>query len=263
MTRPAGARFKVAILGNSVPLLVIPPRDHRSDGTYGEVLGRLLRDSGIDADVANRSRMFELIHEGARRYINDIAPIAPDVVIFHYGVLELQPNVLPTAITRDLTRNIPGGRGLRRIWYSKVAPRVWPHARAWQRWASAKAGNRTWRLSPQRFVNELEALVRAVRHGRSLVLIVDVPAPNERLDYFMPGLTERHAIFQAAVRDFVVGVNDPDVRLVEASAVVEGLDGLGTADGLHLTVPAHALLADRLAKEIIEWLGTSDDDEQP
>jgi lysophospholipase L1-like esterase len=244
-----------------VPLLVNPPRTHRSGGTYGEVLARLLHEAGIDADVVNRSRMFELIHEGQRRYVRDIAPLAPDVVIFHYGVLEMQPNVLPTTVTRDLTRNIPGGRGVRRLWYSKVAPRVWPHARAWQRWASAKAGTRTWRLSPDRFVNELNALVRATRNARSLALIVDVQAPNSRLEHFMPGLGERHAILQDTVRAFVERLDDPDVRIVEASAVVEALGAEGTEDGLHLTMPAHALLAERLAKEITQWLGSTDEEE--
>jgi lysophospholipase L1-like esterase len=256
-----GQRCTVAIFGNSVPLLVNPPRTHRADGTYGEVLARLLRDAGVDADVVNRSRMFELIHEGQRRYVRDIAPLAPDVMIFHYGVLEMQPNVLPTTVTRDLTRNIPGGRGVRRLWYGRVAPRLWPTARAWQRWASSKAGTRTWRLSPDRFINELNALVRATRNARSLALIVDVQAPNDRLEHFMPGLRARHAILQGKVRAFVEGLDDPEVRIVEASAVVEALGPEGTVDGLHLTMPAHALLAERLAKEIIEWLGAADEED--
>jgi lysophospholipase L1-like esterase len=243
------------IFGNSVPLLVIPPRTQRSDGTYGEVLERVLRASNVDASVDNRSRMFELIHEASRRFSTDIAPLTPDVLIVHYGVLEMQPNVLPTPLARDLTRNVPGGRGVRRIWYSKMAPRVWPTARAWQRWASGKAGTHTWRLPPHRFVNELDALVTAARHSKTLVLIVDVSTPNDRLEYFMPGLRKRHALFQAELQSYVERRDDPDVRLVAASEVVDALEGEGTGDGMHLTVPAHALVAERLAKEITEWIG--------
>ena len=250
-------RCAVTILGNSVPLFVIPPREQRAEGAYGEVLERLLRDAGIEASVTNHARPFELIHEGARRCRVDVPYLHADVVIIHYGVIELQPNVLPTAVTRNLSRDMPGGRGLRRLWYSKAVPRLWPYARAWQRWASAKVGTRTWRLAPHRFVNELRSLVRLAQHGRSLVLIIDVPAPNERLEYFMPGLGSRHATFQAALRCFVDELADPDVRIVEASGVVEDVDGVGTADGLHLTVAAHALLAERLAKEITGWLGST------
>jgi hypothetical protein len=244
------APLRVAVLGNSVPLLVVPSRSRREDGTYAERLPRLLADAGVPAQVSCHARLFELIHEGARRYGPEIAPLQPDVLVLHYGVLELQPNVLPTTINRSLTRNGPGGRGLRRLWRRALAPRLWPTARAWQRWASARAGLRTWRLRPDRFVAELDHLVRVARSTQALVLVLDVHDTGPRLEHFMPGTARRRAVLQAAVRAYVEDHGDPGVRLVEVSELVRPLGDDASVDGLHLGPAGHALVAEALAKEI-------------
>jgi lysophospholipase L1-like esterase len=242
--------IRVAVLGNSVPLLVVPTRTTRDEGTYVEVLERLLAEADLPATVTNRSRLFELIHEGARRFGCDIAPLQPDVLILSYGILELQANVLPTTVNRHLSRRTPGGRGLRRLWHRRAVPRLWPVARSWQRWASARVGMRTWRLRPSLFVAELEDLVRLGRSSKTLVLVLDVHEPGPRLEHFMPGIGARWARFQAAVREYVTSLDDPGVRLVEVSAVVQDLGEVELGDGLHLTAAGHARVAELISKEI-------------
>jgi hypothetical protein len=251
VTTPAPIR--VAVLGNSVPLLVVPSRQRREDGTYAERLPRLLAEAGLTAAVSCHARLFELIHEGARRYGHDIAPLQPDVLVLHYGVLELQPNVLPTTLNRSLTRSGPGGRGLRRLWQRGLAPRLWPAARAWQRWASARVGVRTWRLRPDRFVAELDHLVRVARATQALVLVLDVHDTGPRLEHFMPGTARRRAVLQGAVRAYVDDRADPGVRLVAVSELVRPLGDAASVDGLHLGPEGHALVAEALAKEITAY----------
>jgi hypothetical protein len=242
--------LRVAVLGNSVPLLVVPTRSKREDGTYVERLEGLLAEADLPATVTNRSRIFDLIHEGARRFGHEVAPLQPDVLILNYGVLELQPNVLPTVVNRHLTSTTPGGRGLRRLWHRAAVPRLWPIARSWQQWASARVGTRTWRLRPDLFVAELADLVRMARNSKVLVLVLDVHEPGPRLEHFIPGIHQRWARFQAAVRDYVTTLDDPGVRLVEVSAVVEDLGEVELGDGLHLSAAAHARLAEIISKEI-------------
>lgn len=255
MTAPATGVVRVAIVGNSVPILVVPPRPNREEGTYGEQLERLLVTSGVPARVENHARLFELIHEGGPRFRHELVGLFPDVLVIHYGILELQPNVVPTGIVRHLTRTEHGGRGLRGLWMRRGVPVVWSGVRSYQRWASARAGMRTWRLPPKRFAAELEHVVRVARSAHVLVLVVDVHRPNDRLEHFLPGIGRRWERFQDELRRTVDGFSrDPHVRLVEASAVADklGLDR-ATADGLHLTAEAHGLLAERLAEEIVEW----------
>jgi len=247
--------LRVAVLGNSVPLLVVPSRSTREEGTYVERLEVALAEAGLPATVTNRSRLFELIHEGSRRYRTDIAPLHPDVLVLNYGVLELQPNVLPTSINRHLSQDVPGGRGLRRQWHRRAIPRLWPLARSWQRWASDKVGLRTWRLRPEHFVAELDSMIRITRASQALVLVLDVHEPGPRLEHFMPGVGRRWARFQSVLREHVAGHGDPGVRLVEVSAVVRELGEMGSGDGLHLSAAAHARLAEVIAKEITAHVG--------
>jgi lysophospholipase L1-like esterase len=242
--------LRVVVLGNSVPLLVVPSRSSREEGTYVECLEVVLAEADLPATVANHSRLFELIHEGARRFGQDVAPLQPDVLILNYGILELQPNVLPTTVTRHLSRNTPGGRGLRRLWHRAAVPRLWPVARSWQRWASARAGLRTWRLRPELFLAELDALVRIARASHTLVLVLDVHEPGPRLEHFMPGINQRWMLFQSALQGYVTVHADPAVRLVEVSAVVRELGEVELGDGLHLSAAGHARLAEIISKEI-------------
>lgn len=260
MTAPASVRrLRIAVLGNSVPLLMVPKRTRRRAGTYPELLAGVLAEAGIDAEVVDEARMFEMIQEGGRRFGEDIAPLHPDVLILHYGIIELQPNVLPTTVVRHLSVSRPGGRGLRRIWRRHAVPRLWPPARAWQRWASARVGLRTWRFSPDRFVAELDHLVGAARYDRALVLVLDVHDPGPRLEHFLPGIHARWQRHQEALRRYVEGCDDPGVRLVEVSAVAAGLGGRASTDGLHLGAEGHALLAQVIAKEIAAHAADGED----
>lgn len=261
MTLPP--RLRVTVLGNSLPVLVVPERARREDGTFPEVLERRLRDGGIDATVANEARLFELVHEGSRRYGADVAPTHPDVLVLSYGALELQPNVLPTSVNRALSTSALGGRGLRRLWHRGLRPHVWPAARSWQRWASARAGDRTWRLHPNRYLAEMTALVRIARSTQALVLVLDILDPGERIEHFMPGSRRRWERMQADLRGFVEAYDDPAVRLVELSEIVAALPHGGSADGLHLTAEGHAAVADRLAKEITDHLAQPEQEDRP
>jgi hypothetical protein len=188
-----------------------------------------------------------------------VAPKDPDVLIIDYGCLELQPNVLPTTLNRALSSARHGGRGSRRLWHRFVRPHAWPAARAWQRWASAKVGTRTWRLHPRRFIAELTALVRVTRSTGALVLVLDIIDPGERMEHFMPGSHRRWERMQAELEAFVQAYNDPAVRLVDVSAIADSLPHRGTGDGLHLTAEGHAAVADRLTKEIIDFLAVEEE----
>ena len=247
--------WRVAVLGNSVPILMVPPRQHRRTGTYSELLPELLAADGVDATVVNHARLFELVHEGARRFRRELIGTSPDVLVLHYGMLELQPNVLPTTLNRHLSREDPGGRGLQGLWIRHGVPRAWPVARTWQRWASARVGDRGWRLPPKRVAAELARLIDVARQERALVLVIDVHRPGSRLEHFLPGVGRRWVRMQAVLHDVVSSRRDPDVRLIPASAIVAELGEAGGApDGLHLTAAGHRMLAELLAAEISTWV---------
>jgi lysophospholipase L1-like esterase len=252
---PAKTRWRVAVLGNSLPILMVPPRRDRSEGPYPELLERELLARGHDVVVDCHARLYDLAHEGERRWTREVVPTSPDVLVLNYGILEAQPNVLPTALNRHLTRSDTGGPGLRGKWVRHAVPRLWPPARAYQRWAASLAGERTWRLHPDRLRASLGRIVSLAAAGGMLVLVVDVLPPGDRLRHFFPGIDGRVERINATLRSLVDGAGSDDVRLVEASAIARQLGPAGVPDGLHLVPEGHRRLASTLADEIGPWLG--------
>lgn len=254
MTAASDDRLRVMVIGNSTPILAFPAESRDDIATYVGRLERVLRDGGMDAEVVNHARLFELIHEGGPRFRGELVFSWPDVVIVNYGVLEVQPNVVPYQLVRHFTKEERGGRGLRGLWMREGRGRLWPSVRRYQRWASRKVGMRTWRLAPARFVAELQHVVSVARNAHALVLVLDVQPPNDRLEHFLPGVRRRWEVFQAELRRGLdVFTDDDEVRLVEVSTTMACFPGGGTVDGLHLTPDAHQRVAEVLADEITRW----------
>jgi lysophospholipase L1-like esterase len=250
----AGRTWRISVLGNSLPILMFPPRASRREATYPEHLERTLRDRGVDVEVRNDSRLFGLITEGYRRFQTDEVPWGPDVLVVHFGIIELQANVVPTVISRHLTAQHPGGKGVVGLYRRRVMPKLWPKVRAYQRWACGHLGERTWRLPPAAFEAELRRLIRVARRDKVLVLVCDINPPGPRLQHFMPGIEGRYDRYQTIIRRVVADADDPDVRLVRASAIAAAqTEGAGT-DGLHFTANGHAEMAAVLADQVEPWL---------
>jgi lysophospholipase L1-like esterase len=251
---PRKTRWRVAVLGNSLPILMVPLRRDRTEGPYPELLERMLLAGGHDALVDCYARVFDLAHEGARRFLRDVTPTAPDVLVLNYGVLEAQPNVLPTTLNRHLTRTDPGGPGLSGLWVRRAIPRLWPAARSYQRWAASVVGDRTWRVHPDRLRASLAQIVALAAEGGMLVLVVDVLPAGERLQHFFPGIDRRIDRVNAVLDQVVADAANPDVRLVEASAIARELGPASVPDGFHLAAEGHRRLAAALNDEIAPWL---------
>lgn len=239
--------MNVLVLGSSVARMVVPTRPTRDDGTYGEWLERLA--PGVR--VANESRWYELLDEGSRRFRFELRASMPDVVVVDYGVLECQPAVVPTWLSRHCMTWDQGLGPAARRYRRRLVPLVWPALRSWQRWAAARAGTRTWRMPPQRFAAELHQLIETARHDRAVVLVLDLPPFGARMDHHLPGLQPRRAIYQRVFADVVASFDDPEVRLVPVSTIADELGVEATVpDGLHLSPAAHRRVAELLAAEL-------------
>jgi lysophospholipase L1-like esterase len=248
--------LSVVVLGNSIPLMQMPPRADHADGTYPEVLADLLSRDGIPVQLANECRWFELAHTGARRTLRVLARHQPDVLVIHYGVNEMMPWLLPIGAVRHLMRrNVSLARSTR-LYRRHVADPVWEAVKAYRMWASDKAGLNTWQLSPHRFRASLELMVRQARQTTApLTLVMDINPPGEIMRRYLPGVERRQPVFQQLLSDVVDTAAHPDVRLVRASAITEAI-GLDAAmpDSLHWTPEAHARVAALLADEVRGWV---------
>lgn len=254
-TGPPRQPWRVLVLGNSMPTIVAPARRSRQEGTYVEVLEWLLRDAGYEVAMRNSSRAFDQIHQGTRRFVQVERMDFPDVLIVHYGLNECRPPVVPWMTLKHLHKTNKGLWQPARTYRRLVTPHVWRMIRRYQTFASARVGQRTWRMSPTRFRLELARLIELARQERMLVLVADVNPPGRRIGELIPGLVERCQRYRGLVADVVSGCEDDDVRLVPVSAIVEelGVDE-GLPDSLHLSATGHQRLAEMLSAEIAPWL---------
>ena len=230
-------------------------RRSRHDGTYLEVLEWILYDAGYDIAVRNFSRPADQIHNGARRFIEQGLAEFPDVLIIHYGINECRPPVVPWVLIRHLFHPYHGLSAASELYRKVVAKQLWRMVRSYQRYMAARVGQRTWRMSPDRFSRECLRLFEIARRQKMLVLVIDQNQPASRILQAIPGLDERCASYRRVQERVVAEFGDPDVRLVSAAKVVEEM-GIDKAlpDSLHFSAPAHRRLGEMLAAEVGPWL---------
>ncbi|MGI8537313.1 MAG: SGNH/GDSL hydrolase family protein [Mycobacteriales bacterium] len=249
-------RLSIVVLGNSLTFLQTPQRRRRDQGTYGEVLQELLAQAGVEADMHLEGRWFDFIDKGLGRYQESVRSHQPDVLIVQYGLNESQPWLAPVWLIRHLTTRHQTVTPLA-LWYRRVvAGRVWRVLRAYRRAASPRVGTRTWQMTPQRFAGKLQKLISNVRiELKPLVLVLDITAPGPLLTHFLPGMEERHALYQQVIRRVVDGFDSAEVRLVEVSKVVDELGfEVAAPDSMHFSVVGHRRVGELLAAEVLSWL---------
>lgn len=248
-TRP----LSLVVVGNSLTFVQIPPRARREEGTYGEVARDRLWAAGVPTTLHLEGRWFDFAHHARRRYEETVRPHAPDVVSVQYGLNEAQPWIVPVRmLDHILRRNVATSR-LAQRYRDHVVPRVWRVVRALRRRAAPHVS--TWQLDPQRFASGLINLVFAIRiEQRSLVLLHDVGGPGATLEHFLPGMAPRLAHMNEVVAAVVEAFDDPDVRLLGSSTVVEDLGpDEALRDGQHWSPAAHARVGAMLAEEVLAW----------
>lgn len=95
-----GTVMKIGILGNSVSMIMRPPRENRNDKTYAEIL--------------EKDDCYQIIHSGKRGAIisdaygyleDEIIRHSPDVVIIHFGIVEAATRIRDRLIYKHSERD--------------------------------------------------------------------------------------------------------------------------------------------------------------
>lgn len=258
---PADRRpLSVVVFGNSVASLVMPggkaPEDQPdTPANYLAVLSDRLVAAGVPVQPHMESQWFDFLHRATKDFERRVRNHNPDVVIVQFGINEMQPWIVPVWLIRHLlVRGWAVSRSAR-AYRERVAAPAWKQVRRFRRWASPHVGTRTWQTTPTRFAGHLEVLIRMTRlQLRPLVLVLDINAVGDLVEHFLPGMTERHAIFQQTISDVVASFDSDDVCLVECSRICEQLGPEALPDGQHMSPAAHAALGEALADEVLAWL---------
>lgn len=255
MTAPRPPLRRVVVVGNSLSVLLLGRTGEPGEHTWPRLLERRLLAGGVEVVVENDARMYDLLPEGSRRYRRAGFSRFPDVLVVQYGTVEMQPNVVPTWLSRHLTRNVAAERGVEGRWYRHVVSRAWPAAREWQRWAAPRVGRFGWRVPPHRFAAELRRLVEVARTSGSRVVVFDIHPPGPTYRHFFPGIDARWRTLQSTLLDVVASfADDSGVSLFPASEISASFGDEHLPDGMHWTPPVHRAVADELAAMLLPEL---------
>lgn len=246
--------LRVHVVGSSAAMMVEPEHGPRDGGTYGEQLAVVLTTSGIPTQVSHAGRWFGQVDEFIGRYESAVRDPMPDVLVFNFGIVECQSNLLPTWVVRHSTTWHRTSRPLAAVYRERVVPKIWPLLRDYQRWGAAR-DRMTYRLPPRRFQADFRRLIDLARKDCGcLVLLVDIDPPGDRVEHWLPGTARRVEQYNRLLAE-VADSYDDNVRLVAASRTLTDV-AVQIPDGLHRTPAGHALTAELLAGEIRRWLET-------
>lgn len=257
---PADRRpLSVVVFGNSVASWVMPvgTESAEADGptNYLAVLSDRLAAAGMPVQPHMESRWFDFLHRAIRDFEQRVRNHNPDVVIVHFGINEMQPWIVPVWLIRHLLVRGWAVTRTARTYRERVAAPAWRQVRRFRRWASPYVGTRSWQTTPARFAGHLQVLIRMTRMQlRPLVLVIDINEVGDVVEHFLPGMTERHAIFQQAISDVVTSFDSDDVRLVECSRICAAIGPEAMPDGQHMSREAHTAVGEVLADEVKAWL---------
>lgn len=254
-TKVSRTRWNVLVVGASMPIVVAPNRRSRQDGAYGEVLEWILSDLGYNVTVSHSCRAFDQINQGARRLIELAIGDFPDVLVFHFGFNECRPPAVPWKLMHHIHKLYWSQAAHVQAYKRFVVPSMWKVVAKYQYLTSAALGQRTWRMHPDRFARELARVIKFGRRERMLVLLPDLNPPGRRILELVPGLDERCIRYRQVQAEVVASFDDPNVRLVPVSKIVDDL-GVeeGLPDNLHLSPEGHRRLGEMLAAEVAPWL---------
>jgi len=233
--------LSVCIVGNSVSILIHPPRVAPHEKTYCEIL---------------RDRGFTVIHAGKQavvaadlyRYLEDeVVRHFPDHVILHFGIVECTCRARPRWLQNffslnDWTNSIVGGAlNSERTRFAKIVLRK-IYRRLIERPLYAAGVSWRW-LSPDDFRRVyLDVIQRLFRETAvKKIQLVGITPVTDELERRVPGTRASTKMYNAVMVEISRTV--PDVLYVDVDTPEFAPLSM---DGIHLTAEGHELLARRI-----------------
>ncbi len=245
--------LRISVVGASVTYMCEPFEDGGHRGPYPLQLREELIRRGVPVELNQWNRWYGMVTHTWDVY-ERVRDSNPDVVILNFGLAECEPRFVPNRIIAHLLGWRRSTATVPMLYRRTVARVLWRIARRWQRWSCATFGQRTHRLPPRRFVEELRRLITVLeRETGALILLIDIDRQGERYTKALPGIQERVEHYNRLLVE-VVDMFGDRVRLMNASASCDRLPAEEWFDGRHRTPLAHAETAQLLADEVTAWL---------
>lgn len=241
----ASPPLRVLILGNSVSLILRPPREQRGRHTYAELLEQQLWMKRCPALVINETSRAGVVSEAIENFHQQVTRHSPDVVVIHYGINEAVPRFWPRRLFLLLNtprpRMAPLPAFLLLQFNRLINGLITPLAIKTLRLGS-------W-YSPKRFSREMTMLLEMIaKETQALTYVVNIVPTTPRIESRLPGVGRKIQEYNQLLADVARQKQVPLIDLY--SHVAPDVPG-NVADGIHLTARGHQILADLLLECIV------------
>ncbi|HKC29012.1 MAG TPA: hypothetical protein VKB75_13455 [Jatrophihabitans sp.] len=260
MVDPLPLPLRVFVKGASTVVFIADMGGPRSDFNFGRVIEAEILAAGRPAEVRVSGEPSYLSKYSLRDWERDILGWSPDVVIVHHGHYESIHFFLPRWIERhaNSTRWRPGR--VRALYRTKILRKLWVALAKVQSRLDRRFNSLLFAGKLRRVGTDVQGLIENLQTvGSPLVLVLEVVPPGRRWQSWMPGLAERTAFVNDALRSAVQRVGRPNVRFVPTVEELTTRLDPGeepTPDGGHYSARAHRVLGELLSREILEWAQT-------
>jgi lysophospholipase L1-like esterase len=233
----------------------------RTDFTFPRVIEQQLLQAGRPVEVRTHSVSSERTKTTLLRWEAEMVGYSPDVVVLVYGHYETIHLFLPWWLERH-ANSLKQRPGRIREAYRRVLLRpVWMFLARMQARADTLLDPTIRRSRPRRVAADLERLIEHIQELHSpLVFLFELLPPAKRYRSWFPGMAKRITAMNDGIADLVARLDNPDVRLVKISAIVDEYAGgdldIATPDGFHYSPEIHRLIGAQLADEIAAWADT-------
>lgn len=238
--------LRLVILGGSVSLIMRPPRQHREQGTYPELVEQRLWAAGRPVLVINEATRAGIVSEAILNIHKMVTRHAPDIVVLHYGINEVVPRLWPRWLHLFLNEPRPLLAGFPAVLLGNfnrainglVAPM-----------AIKLLSLRPW-YSPQRFCSEMTLLLKMIeKETVALIYVVNIAPTTGRIEHRLPGASMKIHEYNEVL---ATTATKSHAHLIDLYSRLAGEDMENVvADGIHLTANGHKILAEMLVEQIL------------
>jgi len=234
----------VSILGNSVPLLIQPFRQHPEEQTYAEIL----RDRGLQ--IVNGTKQSAMVTDVYGYLEDECIRHFPDFVILHFGIVEAtyraRPRWLQNVFSMNAWNNSVINKGYngpvtRGIKY--VGKKIYRHTV--ERIIFTFSLQRRW-VSPRRYRFVLRDICKRIFSDTPAkrILLIGLPQVADWVEREAPGtkrsVEECNAVMKALPTEYA------NIFFVDLAAMQNQTPTAFSPDGIHLNAVGHRLLAEKL-----------------
>ena len=239
-------KFSITIIGNSVALRVRPTKNYPDNLNYSQLLQKKIETKLLDSIVCinNLSNGASTINEFYVK-IDELIRTFPDFYIVNIGVVDASTREIPLWFYRIANSK-------RRNLLTTLSDAVYRNFIIKHRSLFVNLRfKRSW-ISKSVYKKYFDSLIHSlVKETNSQIIILPINIGNERIERELPGSQENHIAYNKVMEEIAQKYNQSFVDLSDLQSEQH------YPDGVHYSTEGHEIVADRIAKIIIDKINNS------